>query len=333
MTATIKVCVGSTEHPDSNLLERLSALVDDNVKLVSPSHPASGADYHMLINGSPTREELEASPSLRAVVMPWAGISPKLSALMKEFPQITLHNLHHNASMTAEMAITLLMAASRQTTLVDQRMHQCDWRPRLNEDYTFPLHGKTVLIIGFGSIGQRIGLFCQALGMDILAIRRNPEKPLLPGLKADVYPPDALTNLLPRARVLIIAAPHTDETANLIDEAEFNLLPDDSLLVNIGRGVIVNQWALYHALQNGKLRAAGSDVWYNYPRENGDYEHQQPADAPLHELENLIMSPHRGGGLGSDETESMRAAALAELINAMARGETIPNRVDLDLGY
>jgi len=94
---------------------------------------------------------------------------------------------------------------------------------------------------------------------------------------------------------------------------------------------ISNPGALYFALRTGQLRAAGLDVWYNYPASLEERESTPPADFPFHDLDNVVMSPHRGGG--SDQTEVLRMTHLAACLNAAARGEPIPNQVDLVAGY
>ncbi len=139
------------------------------------------------------------------------------------------------------------------------------------------------------------------------------------------------TNLLPKTDVLIITIPLTTESEGMIGKAEFDLMPNDSLLINVGRGAVIDQQALYEALTNGKLHAAGIDVWWNYPTRGENI--QQPADVPLHELTNLVMSPHRGGAGGTGQAETLRAVEMARLLNAAARGEEMPNKVDLTLGY
>jgi phosphoglycerate dehydrogenase-like enzyme len=94
---------------------------------------------------------------------------------------------------------------------------------------------------------------------------------------------------------------------------------------------VVNQYALYDALISGHLRAAGSDVWYNYPDSKGSRGNTPPANVPFNELDNFVLSPHRGGMV--EEVEEQRIPALAALINAANRGEPIPNKVDLKEGY
>ena len=306
--------------------------LDDNIVITMDPVENDQVDFDVMIDGSPKPEELEKYTQLRHIIMPWAGVSVNLREKIAAYPHISLHNSHHNAVTTGEMAIALMMAAARSIPPVDALMHNCDWTPRENSnDINYVLYGRTALILGFGAIGQHVGLTCQALGMDVLGIRRDPTKPITAGLKAKVFSPSALHDLLPKTDVLIITIPLTDESKNMIGKEEFALMPDKSMLINVGRGPVVDQYALYDALSNGKLHAAGIDVWWNYP-ERGEHI-QQPADAPLHELPNLVMSPHRGGAGGTGQAETLRANEIAKLLNAAARGEEMPNKVDLSLGY
>ena len=306
--------------------------LDDNIQITIDPPQDGKADFDVMIDGSPKPEELEKYTQLRHIIMPWAGVSANLREKIAEYPQLSLHNSHHNAATTGEMAIALMMSAARSVPRVDSLMHQCDWTPRGNSnDINYVLYGRTALILGFGAIGQHVALTCQALGMEVLGIRRDPSKPIAAGLNARVYPPTDLHQLLPKTDVLIITIPLTDESEGMIGKEEFELMPEGSLLVNVGRGPVIDQHAFYEALTNGKLHAAGIDVWWNYP-ERGETM-QQPADVPLHELPNLVMSPHRGGAGGTGQAETLRANEIAKLLNAAARGEEMPNKVDLSLGY
>jgi phosphoglycerate dehydrogenase-like enzyme len=192
------------------------------------------------------------------------------------------------------------------------------------------LAGKTAVILGFGAIGRRVAAFCRALGMDVLATRRRLQQPAQEN-GVPVYPTAALPELLPQANVLIICLPLTPQTEGLIGAAELAALPSPAILVNIGRGAIVEQEALYRALRQGELHAAGLDVWYNYPPDEAARSQTPPADYPFHELDNVVMSPHRGGA--SDATAELRMSHLAASLNAAARGEPIPNPVDREIGY
>ena len=291
------------------------------------------AEYHVLIAGRPSRAQLDASPNLRAVIVPFAGPPEETRRLLAEYPHLTLHNLHHNAIPTAEMALALLLSTARFIPLGDRLLRRGDWAARYDKPPEIVLHGQTALILGFGAIGQHVARLCQAFGMKVLAIRRNPETTLPAGLAADIFGSDQLHDLLPRADVLIVTLPLNTGTRGLIGPRELALLPPQALLVNIGRGDVVDEEALYEALRSRRLAGAGIDVWYRYPENEDDRSATFPSNYPLHELDNVVMSPHHGGAYGVPFTEARRLEDLARLLNAAARGEPIPNRFDLSAGY
>lgn len=315
--------------PAPAALTQLQASLRPGIGLtVGPDLPQP-AEYHILVDGRPTREHLLASPNLSALVVPWAGLPEATRDLMGEFPHIPVYNLHHNARPVAEMAITLMLAAAKTILPADRALRAHDWGPRYRHDPSLLLAGKTALILGYGAVGRHVADLCRALGMVVVATRRggvwSPEG------TAEVHPATALRELLPRADALIICLPLTPVTEGLIGAAELALLPPGAVLVNVGRGRIVNEEALYRALQDGRLLAAGLDVWYNYPADREARASTPPSAFPFHELENVVMSPHRAGH--SDQTESLRMTHLARLLNAAAAGEMMPNRVDLTAGY
>jgi phosphoglycerate dehydrogenase-like enzyme len=285
------------------------------------------ADYDILISGRPTVEQLEASPNLHTVLIPWAGLPEATAELMVEYPDIAIHNLHHNAVTTAETALTLMMAAAKHLIPIERSFRAHDWRPRYKPNPALTLTGKTALILGYGHIGRHIGRVCAALGMRILAIRKNPVEDSI----AEVHPPEALHQLLPKANILFLTLPLTDETRGLVGEKEIRLLPKGAVVINVGRGPVLDQHALYNALKDGCLHSAGVDVWYNYPPDEDSRANTPPADVPFHELDNIVMSPHRGGG--SAEIEIRRMQYLAHFLNLAAAGEPLPNQINLERGY
>jgi phosphoglycerate dehydrogenase-like enzyme len=221
-----------------------------------------------------------------------------------------------------------LLAAAKFIIPLDQKLRANDWSPRYAPSRSIGLDGKTALIVGYGQIGQRVGHVCRALGMTVLATRRQH---LESDDVAEVHPTSDLPHLLPRAHALIITAPLTPETQGLIGENELAALPRGAVLVNVGRGAIVDEAALYHALKNGLLAAAGLDVWYNYPTDEVSRTNTPPSQYPFGELDNVVLSPHRGGD--EMDIDAARMQHLAELLNAAARGDEIPNRVNLEAGY
>ena len=314
------------EDFDESALASLRTNLADSVQLTSGSDIPD--DTNIIIGGRPTREQLAACPDLRAIIVPWAGMPENTRELLRDFPQVTLHNLHHNAAATAEMALALLFAAAKFIVPLDQKLRANDWSPRYAPSRSIGLEGKTALIIGYGQIGQRVGRVCHALGMTVIATRRNR---IEQDDVAEVHPTSDLPQLLPHAQMLIVTAPLTPETKGLIGERELAALPRGAILVNVGRGAIVDEGALYHALKNGQLAAAGIDVWYNYPKDEASQANTPPSQYPFGELDNVVLSPHRGGD--DKDIDVARMRDLAELLNAAARGDKMRNRVDVEAGY
>ncbi len=316
---------------DAAAWQVLESHLSPKVKFIIGTDLPDPADYDVLITGRPSEAQLTASPNLRAVLVPWAGVPLETAEMMKAYPHISVHNLHHNAVTTAESALTLLFAAAKQVVPIDRRFRQHDWRPRYAPNPAVMLHGKTILILGYGHIGQHIGKVCAAMGMQVIATRRSLKALEESDPWAAVYPASELHSLLPQANVLVVTLPLTDETTGLIGEAELALLPQNAIVVNVGRGPIIEQGALYQAVKSGHLHSAGLDVWYNYPTDEASRAHTPPADYPFHELENVVMSPHRGGG--ASDVEILRMQHLAEVLNKAAQGEDMPNKINLERGY
>ena len=294
-----------------------------------PDNPTP-ANYHILVAGRPKREHLSASPNLHTLVIPWSGLPDTTRELLLDFPHIAVHNLHYNAVPVAEMVVTLMLSAIKFVIPMDRTLRSHDWRPRYQPNPSALLAGKTALILGYGAVGQRVARACRGLGMKVVAIRRNVSTSSQNTL-GQIHPPSALNRLLPQANALLICLPHTPETDGLIGEKELALLPSDTVLVNVGRGPIVDEAALYAALRDGALHAAGLDVWYNYPANEAARSHTPPSTFPFHQLENVVMSPHRAGH--SRETQEQRMMHLAALLNTAAKGEPMPNQVDVQVGY
>lgn len=291
------------------------------------SGPNPDPQARVLVAGRPNREQIEACPQLETLIIPFAGLPDVTRDLMRDFAHIAVHNLHHNAAASAEMAIALLMAAARSIVVADRLLRADDWTPRYETPPGMLLQGKHALILGYGAIGQRVAAVCRALGMTVSAVRRRATG------EADTHGIEQLNELLPRTQVLMICLPATDATHGLIDDAALKRLPRGAILVNVGRAAIVDEGALYHALETRHLLAAGLDVWYRYPDSKESRRSTRPSEYPFAALDNVVMSPHRAGGMGLPDLEAQRMQALANSLNAAAQGQPIPHKVDLEAGY
>lgn len=282
-------------------------------------------DVEVLVLGRPSAGQLDAASSLKALVVPYAGIPRSTLALLIERPHIAVYNLHHNAQLVAEMACALVLSAAKWIVPMDRALRSGDWRPRYEPAPALVLSEERALILGYGAIGRALEPMLRGLGMDVRAIRRHPD-PEAP----HVFAPEHLYEQLKACRVLVLALPSTEETRGWLGAYELNMLPKGSVLVNVARADIVDEDALFEALSSGHLRAAALDVWYRYPGSEAERSNCEPATRPFHTLPNVVMSPHRAGH--SDVTEKRRAEALCALLEALASGAQ-PRPVDLGLGY
>ncbi len=305
-----------------------SRQVDRSVRISSGLIDPQSASFHLLVAGVPEREHLEVSRQLRALVVPWAGLSAKVRELMHDFPDIEVYNIHHNASPTAESAIMLMLTAARDTLAIDRQFRSSDWRPRYDSDRPLLMCGRTALIVGYGAVGRHVAQGCAGLGMKVNAVRADVSVATDSGIS--LYAPDQLDALLPTTDVLFLCLPLTPQTKSLIGAAQLAALPDNAIVVNVSRGRIVDEEALYNELRSGRIRA-GLDVWYKYPRDEASRVGQEPSNYPFANLTNVVMTPHLAGHCA--QIELLRAEALVELINALVRGEVASGRVDVHRGY
>ena len=313
---------------DNDYVDRLRSQLEDGIALTHGKELPARPDYHILVAGRLEEKHIEASPNLRSVIIPWAGLPVKTREVLLGHPEISVHNQHYNAVMVAESAVTLMLTAARGLIPVDRAMRHHDWTVRYNPHRSVLLHGKTALIFGYGAIGHRIAAACRGLGLNVIGVKRSVTFDR--DEWAEIHPWSALPDLLPRADVLFISSPLTPETADLIGSSELALLPDRATIVNIARGPIINESALFEELRSGRIQA-GLDVWYNYPDSTEARSHTPPSRYPFHELDTVVMSPHMAEH--ALETESQQIAELAEMLNAAARGDALPNPVEPERGY
>ena len=321
-----------TSEYNSLVITYLKEQLKPDIRLTTGEILPPAGDIHILIAGHPDRDQIKANRDLHTLIVPWTGIPLETRELAGEFPHISVHNLHHNAAPVAEMAVALLLAAAKKVVPFDVALRQGDWSLRYLEPApSQTLKDKTVLILGYGEIGRRIARICNSLDMRVWAIKRN----LGPGTRdpfvQDIFTPDYLFKLLPSTNALVVALPLTPLTEGLIGKQELDLMPSKSIIVNIGRALIIDEVALYNALNNGRIGGAGLDVWYNYPPDEESRSSTHPSNYPFGDLENVVLSPHRAGL--TDDINYLRMDHLSVLLNAASRGEKIPNKVDLHLGY
>ncbi len=265
-----------------------------------------------------------AAKRLRLVQVPGAGLDRiDRSALP---PHAPLANVYGHETGIAEYVLGAMLALTRSFGRLDASLRagcwESQWEPGVPPPPVWPeLAGKTIGILGYGHIGQAVARRAPAFDMAVWAMRRDLTRSDTQGL-AFLGGPDTLDNILRQADYLAITLPLTDATRGLLGERELRLMKSTAILINVARAEIVDEEALYRALEQKVIAGAALDVWYRYPTGSGP---TLPARLPFHELPNVLMTPHISGW-----TEGMletRAKLIAENIQRAMLGEPPMNLI------
>lgn len=179
-----------------------------------------------------------------------------------------------------------------------------------------------VLVIGAGGIGSAVAQRFQALGCDCTGVRRRPDRGVPPGFQR-VVGPEALETVLPRADVVVVAAPFTASTRTLLDARRLALLPAGAIVVNVARGALIEDATLLELLEGGRLRGAVLDVFTEEPL---------PAESPWWLHPRVLVTPHVSG-VSPRRTWQRGLALFLDNWRRWSAGEPLRNVVDLDAGY
>jgi phosphoglycerate dehydrogenase-like enzyme len=217
----------------------------------------------------------------------------------------------------AEFVVGRLLSEWKQFDRLAELQRAHAWDSAAGQGRTFA--GSNLLVVGFGAIGQGVARLARAFGVRVVALRRTPA----PSPLADeVAGPDRLHELLPDADAVVVAAPATPETESLFDAAAFAAMKPGAVLVNVGRGTLIDEAAMLAALRTGRLRRAILDVTRTEPL---------PPDSPLWGEPGVVLSPHSSTS-GDGYVENLMAL-FADNLGRWLRGDPLRNPVDPALGY
>lgn len=247
----------------------------------------------------------DAAPRLRAVVRHGAGLDMIPVDVASRHGVAVANVPGANAQSVAEYAVAQMLALARRLPAIGATLHREGWpAARALADGAGELQGKTLVVVGLGAIGQALARICSlGFGMRTIGVRRQSA----PGGE---IPQMALDEALPLADYLVLACPLTPETRGLLDARRLGLLPHGARLVNVARGPVVDEAALLHALQSGRLAGAALDVFATQPL---------APDAPLLQLPQVLATPHLAGL--TDEAMARMSRGVAEQLVQMEQGQ------------
>ncbi|MFE7029728.1 2-hydroxyacid dehydrogenase [Streptomyces sp. NPDC057621] len=277
-------------------------------------------DAEVFVGSQLSAEDARRAGRLRLVHVVGAGYDGiPLDALG---PQVSVTTTHHHGRSIAEHVLMSVMMLSRDVLGADRALRAGRWRnvavdPQLPFGTT--LEGRRVGVIGFGETGTEVARLCQAVGMRVRAVRRDPSAPVPEDLRTDwIGGNDRLPDLLAESDVVVVTVPLGPATRGLIGPAELTAMGPGTLLVNVARGPVVQEDALYEALDTGVIAGAALDVWWSGPP-------QAPSRLPFHDLPNVLMTPHHSGH--TTDTFAARALEIADNINRLEQGRPLAHVV------
>ena len=281
------------------------------------------AEAEVVLGWGVTERNFDRARRLRWVHVTAAGLNALLfPALVASDVRVTNSRGLHADSM-AEHALGLLLSFARKLHLARDAQRERRWAQ--TEHWTQPtpfidLAGSTLGIVGFGTIGLALATRARALGMHVLAVRRHPAADPAPA--HEQWGTERLHDLLERSDFVVLAAPETRDTRGLIGRAELARMRSNAVLVNLGRGALVDEPALIDALRSGGIAGAGLDVFEREPL---------PDSSPLWTMPQVIVTPHTSG-LGPRYWE--RAMEMfQDNFERYRRGRELLNLVDKRAGY
>ena len=324
--------VWADQQPATEVAFAQGLLPADGFRIVAPAGPddeelhalLAGADAILVQHRTIDATILATAPSLR-LVQKYGRREDGLDLESARRASVSVAVMPLRGCIAvAELAMTVMLALSKQLiqahhdtatgayrqlgltpTRTSQRQHAFQWMklPHLMEVY-----GKTLGIVGYGEIGTEVSVRARAFGMQVLYTKHRP---LPESIEARLGVSWAeRETILRESDMVLLSAPHTPETERMIDAAALALMKPSAYLVNIARGGLIDEGALYTALTTRQIAGAALDVFVEEP---------VPADNPLLHLENVILTPHIGGGTGGARVHQM-ADVLENIVRA-ARGD------------
>lgn len=217
-----------------------------------------------------------------------------------------------HGSTVSEIALNFMLSLARLGHRYRDHQKKGEWwEPPYERPFT--VENERVCVIGLGTIGEAIATRCDALGMDVVGVRRSDDP--VPGV-SELFTPDRLHDAIENSRFVVLTVPHTPETEDLLSDEEFRLMRSDSYIINVARGPVIDESALVEALESDEVAGAGLDVFETEPL---------PSESPLWDFEEVIISPHKGSATNRYHLDI--ANLVKENVHRYQSGDLLRNRV------
>ena len=278
---------------------------------------------------------LEQAPNLRWAQLHYAGVNNLVDTPLWNSDIILTNASGVHAPAMAQYAMTQILAWAHRVPNWFKYQQVGTWPTERWEKFVpMELNGRSLGILGYGSIGRELARLAKGFGMKILVTKRDARRTedsgyVIPGtgdpqgsLPDRIYPTEATRSMLAECDFVVVTLPHTPRTQHLIDESVLREMKPTAFLVNIGRGAIVNEDDLVKALKKGWIAGAGLDVFEQEPL---------PDSSPLWQLPNVILTPHVSGFTPAYDERNVEL--FTQNLRRYLAGEPLLNVVNRELGY
>jgi phosphoglycerate dehydrogenase-like enzyme len=284
---------------------------------------ASAADFEIVAGTTP--QDFEVAAPRATVILAWGTSRDLLRQVLLMSSRVRwvhIFSAGMNHLMSTEL-VEIPAALTNAKGVFSQSLGEWVLGAILYFYEVVEISGQTVGIVGYGDIGRAVAKRVAALEMRVLGLTRRGPLPDQPDpLAEQIFAPVDLIRMIEQSDYVVVTAPLTPDTRNLIGDEAFAALKPDAVIINVGRGPVVNEEALVRALSEKRIKGAALDVFHREPL---------PGDHPFYSMENVLLSPHC-----ADNTRDWLENAMEfflENLDRYRKGEPLLNVVEKELGY
>jgi len=302
----------------SRLPQDVGVIVSNDLEELKRSAPQADAILFADVDGNLLAAVLPLAQRVRWIHCLWTGVEGILGPELLDHPALLTNGRGVFRWPLADWVMAAMLFFAFDLRRVIQQQQQGVWKPFVGTT----LDGRTLGIVGYGAIGSAAAARARPFGMKIAAMRRRPELFHGDSLVDQNYGSEHLKELMTASDYVLVVTPLTPETRGLIGEPEIAAMKPSAVIMNVGRGPVIDETALIRALESGSIRGAAMDVFNTEPL---------PPDHPFWRMSNVLLSPHT-----ADRVEGFLDPAFDCFFQNLTRfrkGVPLLNLVDKHAGY
>ncbi len=274
-------------------------------------------DADIIAGIEPVIPSIKNAKKLKWIHVFSAGVEEVLTPEVVNSKVIVTNSSGIHAIPIAEHVLGFMLIFTRKFYDTFQKQQKKIWE---RNQHITELNGKTVLVVGLGHIGTEVARLASCIGANVLAVKQNIKNK--PDFVDKLYSSDQLEKLLPMADFVVLCLPYTKDTHHLFDMKKFKLMKKSAVLINIGRGGLINEEELIKALEGKIIGGAALDVTEQEPL---------PQASKLWSMNNVVITPHHSGW--SEKYMDRGIDIFCLNLKAYLKGKPLPNLVDKKRGY